>query len=163
MFLEIPAMNGINFSVVTSDESEVQKKQKGILRRNICDICGKGYTRPKHLSTHISSVHEGHKPFLCKSCPSTFGQKSHLTSHVKVVHKGKKPYGCDICRETFAEKRTLTNHKARHLGGDRPKVKCSICARTYFNQKSLDGHQKKKSILNFFRAGFCTLYLLHLL
>ena len=42
------------------------------------------------LSRHISSVHEGIKPFKCNICEAKFARKSHLNSHSTSVHERKK-------------------------------------------------------------------------
>ena len=62
------------------------------------------------LSVHVTSVHEGKKPFKCDICSRGFGVKGNLNDHVKEVHEGKKPFKCDICDTKFARKSHLKNH-----------------------------------------------------
>ena len=46
------------------------------------------------MDSHITSVHEGKKPFKCEFCEYTTAYKSDMKKHVALVHEGKKPFKC---------------------------------------------------------------------
>lgn len=53
-----------------------------------CKICGKSFSRPSSLSTHINT-HTGDKPFLCpfEGCSKGFNARSNMTRHFKTHFK----------------------------------------------------------------------------
>ena len=44
---------------------------------------------------HITSVHEGTKPFNCELCDLKFSENFRLKQYVLSVHEGIKPFKCD--------------------------------------------------------------------
>ena len=42
-----------------------------------CDICGKKFTRPQHVTRH-KILHTGEKPFACPNCNRTFNREDKL-------------------------------------------------------------------------------------
>lgn len=63
------------------------KGNRSIGRSHVCEQCGKQFTRPSALRTHML-VHSGAKPFKCTwdDCNKTFDVKSNLIRHLK-LHK----------------------------------------------------------------------------
>ena len=49
-----------------------------------------GFHKKTHLNRHITSVHEGIKPFKCNICEANFARKSHLNEYSASVHERKK-------------------------------------------------------------------------
>ena len=62
------------------------------------------------LSCHITSVHEGKKPFNCDICDVDFSGKPNLDAHIAKVHEGKKCFKCEICTNEFNSLAGLENH-----------------------------------------------------
>nr|XP_056710533.1 zinc finger protein 516 [Euleptes europaea] len=52
----------------------------------VCVECGKGFSQPSHLRTHMRS-HTGERPFQCRYCPYSASQKGNLKTHVQCVHR----------------------------------------------------------------------------
>ena len=62
------------------------------------------------LSVHVTSVHEGKKPFKCDICSRGFGVKKTLNNYVKSVHEGNKPFKCEISDASFTHKGSFHRH-----------------------------------------------------
>ena len=81
-----------------SDENYTPEKKKD---SNKCKICHKSFTRGKSLKRHITSIHEGIKPFKCDTCEVSFGQKSNLDRHIAFAHEGWNVQNCGISSTIF--------------------------------------------------------------
>ena len=75
-----------------------------------CYICQKVFSQKSNLKVHISSIHEGKKPFKCSICDYKCSQKGHLYKHISSVHEVIKPFKCPICGFKFSLKRYWTRH-----------------------------------------------------
>ena len=75
-----------------------------------CKTCDASFEGKGNLDRHVSSVHEGKKPFKCNICNASFARKNHLKTHVASVHEGKKPFKCNICDASFSQKPRLSTH-----------------------------------------------------
>ena len=51
--------------------------------------------------------------FECPHCDYKSSEKYNLSNHISSVHDGKKPYKCPICESRFTLKYSLSKHKAR--------------------------------------------------
>jgi uncharacterized Zn-finger protein len=65
------------------------------------------------LTKHVSTVHEGKKPFKCDICDYSFSEKGSLNKHIKSVHDGNNRYKCEICEKTFSLMQSMKLHFSR--------------------------------------------------
>ena len=70
------------------------------------------------MSVHISSIHEGKKPYKCKNCDQ----------HIPSKHEGKEPFKCQIC--------DLSRHVSSIHEGKKP-FKCKICDKKRMKHKKI--------------------------
>ena len=62
------------------------------------------------MQQHISSFHEGNKPFQCEICQDMrWATRGGLVEHMASVHEGKT-YDCELCDATFKSKGGLRGH-----------------------------------------------------
>ena len=53
---------------------------------------GKYFNTKNNLTAHVTSVHEGNKPFKCEECDYSCSIKNLMKLHVASVHEGKKTF-----------------------------------------------------------------------
>ena len=112
------------------------------------------------MTKHLSTVHEGKKPFECSICDYKCSQKGPLNLHFSTIHEGKKPFNCSICDYKCSVKGSLAKHIASIHESKQP-FKCSICHFKHFSKKqSLTKHMASlhntRNIA--LKAGPCTLF-----
>ena len=62
------------------------------------------------FTNHVTSVHDGEKPFRYEICNRKFATKGMMTDHVSSVHEVEKPFKCEVCKAKFTEKSKITDH-----------------------------------------------------
>ena len=56
----------------------------------MCGRCGKEFSHNHHLKTHIETVHEGLKRFVCQKCNKKFASPNALKYHNSIcTQKGE--------------------------------------------------------------------------
>ena len=106
-------------------------KSHDIMKRFVCNICDKGFSRSFDLKTHMR-VHSGELPFQCELCGKSFRAATNLNKHRKrhrnvygkITDTTKYMFKCDECGKGFDKMSSLQNHKRTH---DRPEYQCELC------------------------------------
>ena len=126
------------------DELEGEKYHHEIQREknHICPICNAGFTKSSHMKRHITSVHEGTKPYPCSLCETRFAQNGDLQRHMKEVHEKIKRHKCPHCEATFAKTNQVKNHIASIHDDKRP-FACPNCEAAFKLKHTLAKHIKR--------------------
>ena len=53
------------------------------------------------MNLHVTSVHDGKKPFECEFCDKSFSKKSVLNKHIGSIHDTKKSFVCGFCQKSY--------------------------------------------------------------
>ncbi|XP_045119483.1 zinc finger protein 652-like [Portunus trituberculatus] len=78
-------------------------------RRNVCEVCGKGFCSPSDLKTHVRVVHDNVRKYVCDICGQAFKVCSHLKYHRR-KHTGEAPYECPHCGKCFHGPSHISDH-----------------------------------------------------
>ena len=78
-----------------------------------CDICDGVFTSKNGLTGHISTIHEGIRPFKCVNCDYCARTAYDLKKHSS-IHDGNKPFKCELCNSSFSAIQGLNGH-VQHL------------------------------------------------
>ena len=81
-----------------------------------CKICYKRFSSKKHMTDHISCVHEKIKKYTCtyKDCDFKAGRPNTLKEHIDNRHLKIKPYKCEKCKFASGYFSSLKVHMKIH-------------------------------------------------
>ena len=136
----------VNSTLTPTKQNELEKK-------NLCDICGKGFAKKENLKDH-ENLHSGQKPYKCKYCSSCFASKGNHRTHEK-SHEGLRRI-----KKLKNEKGKLeTNNECENLncmktyGINKSKLWCKKCIsynRLLQNIENKKSESKESKISSFY-------------
>lgn len=80
-----------------------------------CTKCDRFFANSKSLKSHVKTVHEKIRPFICNICGHKSSRKAMLELHMR-QHTASKPHKCDHCPFRTGDPNSLRKHTMRHLG-----------------------------------------------
>ncbi len=83
-----------------------QKEKPPALHK--CNQCSFETRYPANLTKHVSSVHNGEKPFKCELCPYSSFYRCVVRKHIDAVHLQNKRKKCHLCQAAFTATCDLT-------------------------------------------------------
>lgn len=75
--------------------------------------CGQRFHMPSTLQIHDLKVHQGIKKFVCQLCAKAYTKKELLMVHISDIHFKNKVH-CFLCNSKFARIATLRQHAKKH-------------------------------------------------
>lgn len=102
-----------------------------------CPHCGKKFTKPTTVASHIQTQHLGMKPFVCEVCGKCCSTKGALMDH-KLSHTDEKSVQCAQCPKMFKSRAKAKEHEDNTHSGK--KYECSQCDALLATRQSLREH-----------------------
>lgn len=110
---------------------------------NVCDTCGKGFSRPdslqRHMKTHqdLNEVKPGQEEqrLTCSQCKLQFLDQKQLDEHME-MHRLKKTYLCHTCGQIYHQSTKFMKHINSHRRPISPKSKKRIADQPTHHAKS---------------------------
>lgn len=135
--------SGANNMVATSDVKGIKKEREKPYK---CDHpgCGRSFSFPAHLRSHIQQIHISYRPCKCEfpGCGKRFYTPQHLNVHRR-VHTGERPFVCPYseCSKAFTTAGNLKNHIRTHTGERPYACKFEGCSKRFAEMSSLKKHE----------------------
>lgn len=106
--------------------------------------CGRSFSFPAHLRSHIQQIHISYRPCKCEfpGCGKRFYTPQHLNVHRR-VHTGERPFICPYpdCGKAFTTAGNLKNHIRTHTGERPYACKYEGCMKRFAEMSSLKKHE----------------------
>ena len=128
-----------DFSKEPGNRDFLQMTREEQLRKFVCNVCGKRFKYPTHLSLHEMN-HRDERPFPCTKCSKSFRRPDHLKYHVRIVHVDEKKFICTKCGQTLKSISSLRAHEKKHLSDEGHL--CNICGKSIKSMYQMSRHQK---------------------
>ncbi|EDV98587.1 myoneurin [Drosophila grimshawi] len=132
--------SGLEFtqSSTVDYESEFLRTQSAVIKKFVCDQCGKCFADHSNLKVHI--LRHGIKNFECPDCDAKYYTNHLLNLHIRVRHKGEKPYACKYCGQRFFTSTARCRHeRVKHT--KKYSFVCKYCGKTYLTKSCLNKHE----------------------
>ena len=120
------------------------KYKKKIRRRKkyICTFCNQKCESAEEFKSHLSTFHEGSKPYKCSECDADFFLESGLKKHFAMRHKNtEKKFKCSTCFMMFRLKTELAKHNVDDHDMKKP-YKCPQCENRFAFKHHLNRYVK---------------------
>lgn len=111
-----------------------------------CDYpgCGRCFSFPAHLKSHVQQIHISYRPCKCDfpGCGKRFYTPQHLNVHRR-IHTGERPFVCPYtdCNKAFTTAGNLKNHIRTHTGERPYACKFEGCTKRFAEMSSLKKHE----------------------
>lgn len=144
-----PLLSSVNATAATPPQGAefVQRQAKKEKDRPYkCDHpgCGRSFSFPAHLRSHVQQIHISYRPCKCEfpSCGKRFYTPQHLNVHRR-VHTGERPFVCPYadCVKAFTTAGNLKNHIRTHTGERPYACKFGGCTKCFAEMSSLKKHE----------------------
>lgn len=125
--------------------------KRHLVGRYQCNECSNNYSQKADLNQHKTSIH-GRK--LCRKCNMEFStaeefiehKKSHVSTTAASKPKVKTEKECPDCGKILMTSGGLFTHRKMHQ--EKPKFRCEICLKEFFQKVNLVNHTKTHNALN---------------
>ncbi|EAT39684.1 AAEL008535-PA [Aedes aegypti] len=67
-------------------KQHIERKHGPKIKKYVCDLCGKEYSRPVTLKEHIANAHTGKPLYQCQFCDKSFFSNATMYAHRKKDH-----------------------------------------------------------------------------
>ncbi|XP_068247300.1 uncharacterized protein [Palaemon carinicauda] len=107
-----------------------------------CPHCpNRTFVTQEGYNTHVSSMHEGAKPFACATCGKRFAYQHSLRNHYALHEppKEEREYPCTTCGKVFTHPSSLIYHRESTHNNGRLFV-CHICNASFKHKQLLQRH-----------------------
>ncbi len=134
------------FMMMSPLNSSVPCKKEGKDKPYKCDYpgCGRSFSFPAHLKSHVQQIHISYRPCKCDfpGCGKRFYTPQHLNVH-KRIHTGERPFVCPYadCNKAFTTAGNLKNHIRTHTGERPYACKFEGCTKRFAEMSSLKKHE----------------------
>lgn len=142
-----PLLSSVNAAPPPQGTEYIQRQVKKEKDRPYkCDHpgCGRSFSFPAHLRSHVQQIHISYRPCKCEfpSCGKRFYTPQHLNVHRR-VHTGERPFVCPYadCSKAFTTAGNLKNHIRTHTGERPYACKFDGCTKCFAEMSSLKKHE----------------------
>ena len=128
------------------NQSILPCKKEGKEKPYQCDYpgCGRSFSFPAHLKSHVQQIHISYRPCKCDfpGCGKRFYTPQHLNVHRR-IHTGERPFVCPYadCNKAFTTAGNLKNHIRTHTGERPYACKFEGCTKRFAEMSSLKKHE----------------------